>query len=132
MKVWKTGVYEGATFDKNIYVAPIFLTKIGTYFLNRTYGEGVSEIYHREFCLKRGYDGKLYHYAKKKKMIDTAIVIDYENAIQISNEEFSRHLAQLYLERSKGFSELKIMDFDLNKYQNDLRTFFIENNLIKE
>ena len=113
-----------------IFWAPVFSIAIGKHFLERSYGEQVKEILYREFCLKEGYNDKLLYYGLRRKIIDCAIVLDYEEVLKMDNDEYGRYLAGLYLERSSQFIDLKIKDFDAEKYKQDLEHFFRSNKLI--
>jgi hypothetical protein len=133
MKINITGVHsdEGDIIkQKVIAVAPIFVTAISEYFKNKSYGDGEIEILYREFCLRDGYDGRLIYYSKKRKLIDCAIVANFESCLKMSVEEYGKYCAQLYLERSKQFEDLKILQFDNALYVKDLTVFFKEHNLI--
>jgi hypothetical protein len=140
MKVWNTGVHDSPIdvfskekddiWEKKVFWAPIFLTAMGKYFSDRSYGERVKEILYREFCLKEGYEGKLLYYGPRRKIVDCAIVLDYEAVLKMNKDKYGKYLAKLYLERSKEFSSLKIKDFKHEDYVNDLKSFLKENNLI--
>lgn len=140
MKVWKTGVHDSPLdvyskeidpiMEKKIFWAPIFLTAMGKYFSERSYGEKVKEVLYREFCLKEGYNDKLLYYGPRRKIVDCAIVLDYEAVLKMSNDEYGKYLAKLYIERSNQFTELKVKDFDVGKYVDDLEEFFKLNKLL--
>lgn len=140
MKVWHTGVHtnpldiyskeKDPIKEKIIFWAPIFLTALGKYFSERSYGERVKEILYREFCLKEGYNDKLLYYGPRRKIVDCAIVLEYEKVLKMSNDEYGKYLAGLYMERSRQFAELKIKDFDAEKYTQDLEEFFKGNKLL--
>lgn len=140
MKVWNTGVHTRSidfysketdpTMEKKILWAPVFLTQMGKYFSERSYGEKVKEILYREFCLKEGYNDKLLYYGSRRKIVDCAIVLDYQLVLKMSNEEYGKYLASLYIERSNQFTELKVKDFDVEKYVEDLKEFFKLNMLL--
>ncbi|MEQ1676220.1 MAG: hypothetical protein ABL876_05955 [Chitinophagaceae bacterium] len=134
MKVWKKGVHdspldiysneEDPIKEKVIIWAPVYSTALGKYFSERSYGEKVNEVLYREFCLKSGYNDKLLYYGPRKKIVDCAIVLNYQSVLEMSNEEYGKYLAKLYIERSNQFTELKIKDFDVGKYVEDLTEFF--------
>lgn len=134
MKVWHTGVHtnpidiyskeKDPIKEKVISWAPVFSIGIGKYFAERNYGEKVQEILYREFCLKEGYNDKLLYYGARRKIVDCAIVLDYQKVLKMSNDEYGKYLAKLYIERSKQFTELKIKDFNVGKYTQDLEDFF--------
>lgn len=140
MKVWKKGVHDSPLDiysndkdpikEKVIMWAPVYSTAIGKYFAERSYGEKVNEILYREFCLKDGYNDKLMFYGPKKKIIDCAIVLNYSSVLEMNNEEYGKYLATLYLERTRLFRDLKIKHFDVDKYLEDLETFFKHNKLL--
>ncbi|MEO5583679.1 MAG: hypothetical protein ABIR66_13395 [Saprospiraceae bacterium] len=141
MKVWKTGVHakSGDIFSppeedpirlKKVFYGKIFVTELMSYFKNRNYGVNVQEILYREFCLPEGYEGKLVHYEPRGKSIDCAIVEDYIRVLKMNNTEYGKYLAELYLDRTNQFSELKIEGFDIGKYVEDLKEFFKENMLL--
>jgi hypothetical protein len=140
MIVRKTGVHTSPvdiySSDKDIIqekiitYAPIFLTQMGKYFSERSYGHQVKEVLYREFCLKDGYEGKVLYYGLKKKIVDCAIVQDYQSVLAMSNKEYGKYLAKLYIDRSNQFTELKIKDFDIGKYVGDLKDFFKQNMLL--
>jgi hypothetical protein len=140
MKVWNTGVHtrsidfyskeKDPTQEKIIFWAPVFLTAMGKYFSDLSYGDKVKEVLYREFCLKEGYDDKLLYYGPRRKIVDCAIVLDYKQVLKMSNDEYGKYLAKLYLERSKQFTELKVKDFNVGKYVEDLEEFFKLNKLL--
>ncbi|MBK7292190.1 MAG: hypothetical protein IPI78_19315 [Chitinophagaceae bacterium] len=140
MKVWNTGVHtrsidfyskaKDPLMEKVIFWAPFFLTAMGKYFSERSYGERVKEIFYREFCLKEGYKDKLLYYGSRRKIVDCAIVLDYEAVLKMGIEEYGKYLAKLYIERSNQFTELKVKDFDVGKYVEDLESFFKLNKLL--
>jgi hypothetical protein len=140
MKVWNKGVHESPVIahsqdkdviqEKIILFAPIFITQLGKYFESLNYGPGVNEILYREYILKDGYAGKLLYYGPKKKIIDCAIVGNFETAVSIPKEEFGKYIAALYLERSKEFKTLNVKNFDCDSFLADLTAFFTERNLL--
>ena len=122
-----TMVYEYMRFYMvNKGMAPA----MGEYFSERSYGERVKEIFYREFCLKEGYKDKLLYYGSRRKIVDCAIVLDYEAVLKMGIEEYGKYLAKLYIERSNQFTELKVKDFDVGKYVEDLESFFKLNKLL--
>ena len=139
MKVWKKGVHDSPLdvysneMDpiKGMVIswAPVFSIGIGKYFSNRSYGEKVQEILYREICLRDGYNDKFLYYGPRKKIVDCAIVLDYETVLKMGNDEYGKYLATLYVERSSQFLELKVKDFDVEKYVQDLKRFFRTNKL---
>lgn len=56
-------------------------------------------------------------------------MLDYEAVLKMGNEEYGKYLATLYVERSNQFMELKVKDFDVEKYVQDLIKFFRTNKL---
>lgn len=140
MKVWHTGVHtnpidfysneKDPIKEKVISWAPVFSTAIGNFFSERSYGEKVKEVLYREFCLKEGYNDKLLYYGPRRKIVDCAIVLDYEKVLQMSNDDYGKYLAGLYMERSRQFAELNIKDFAAEKYTQDLEEFFKGNKLL--
>lgn len=140
MKVWKKVVHDSPLDiysnekdpikEKVIIWAPVYSTAMGKYFSELSYGEKVKEILYSEFCLKESYNDKLLYYGPKKKIVDCAIVLDYEEVLKMSIDEYGKYLAKLYIERSTQFKELKVKDFDVGKYVEDLEDFFKLNKLL--
>jgi len=140
MKVWKKGVHDSPldiySNEKDpikemvITWAPIYSTALGKYYSERSYGEKVNEVLYREFCLKEGYNDKLLYYGPGRKIIDCAIVLDYDAVLKMGNDEYGKYLAKLYIDRSNQFEELKIKNFDVEKYVEDLTAFFNLNKLV--
>jgi len=133
MKVWNTAVHSDENDNikqKMIAYGSIFVTKFKQFFENRSYGDNVQEILFREFCLKDGYHDKELHYGKKRKIIDSAVVVDYPTALKLDVREYGKYIASLYLDRSKTFGDLKIQGFDSDTFVNDFELFFKENGLL--
>jgi len=141
MKVWKTSVHTKAgdifsppeqdpTRLKKVFYGKIFVGNLMSYFEERSYGDGVREIFYREFSLKERYEGQLLHYGPRRKIIDCAIVEDYAKVLTMSTEEYGKYMAELYVDRSLQFSELKIKGFDVVRYVGDLEEFFKLNKLL--
>lgn len=116
--------------QKKVFYGKIFVGELMSYFEERSYGENIQEIFYREFCMKKAYEGKLIHYGPRRKIIDCAIVEDYEKVLLMSTEEYGKYVAQLYVERSLQFSELKIKEFNVGRYVDDLEGFFKINMLL--
>lgn len=140
MKVWKRSVHtspidiyskeKDPIQAKGVYWAPVFVDDLSKYFLERTYGSRVSEVLYRQFCLKEGYIDKLLYYGSRKKIIDCAIVLDYELVLAMDDSEYGRYLAKLYVKRSGEFGNLNIKDFDSELYLQDLMDFFSTKQLL--
>jgi len=117
--------------EKIIYTGDIFITKLLAYFKDKDYGIGVKEIFYREFFLQDGYNGKVLHYGRIRKIIDCAVFDDFEKLLQMSDDDFAKNLARLYMERTREFKTLPIKNFDFEAYTLDLEEFFRINGLIK-
>ena len=134
MIVWNTGVHTrpfgpleqgiDSIREKKVFYGSIFRNDLTFFFSERDYGKSVNEIFYREFCLNREYDDAVLHYGPRRKIIDCAIVEEYSSVLVMNNEEYGKYLAKLYIERSQQFSELRVKDFDLQRYLEDLTVFF--------
>ena len=113
--------------EKNIYAAPILVTKLMDFFSNKSYGEDVEKILYRVFCLKEGYNGKTLYYGKKRKIIDCAIVEDYSVAVKMNNKEYGEYVSNLIIQKTSEFSTFNLVRFDNEAYRKDLISFFYNN-----
>jgi len=140
MKVWKTSVHTrpfgplekgvDSIREKKVFYGTLFVKELPSFFEGKYYGKSVVQIFYREFCLKEEYNDTVLYYGPRKKIIDCAIVEEYSSVLKMNNEEYGKYLAKLYVEGSQQFSELKIKDFDIKRYLEDLVGFFQINLLI--
>jgi hypothetical protein len=130
MQVWKTGSHSVGMQEKNIYTAPILVTKLMDFFYNKSYGEDVEKILYRVFCLKEGYNGKTLYYGKKRMIIDCAVIEDYNSALKMSYKEYGEYTSDLIVQRTSEFSKLNLPGFNNESYIKDLISFFNDNPFI--
>ncbi len=127
MKVWNNSWYSGELKEQVIYTGELFVHKITEYFKSRSYGNGVQEIFYIEVCEKpifKNTFGKILNFNPEIKRIEVGLDLSYDIAVHLNNKQFSRYLANKYIERSSDIIELAVNDFRLDEYIHDLEAFF--------
>jgi hypothetical protein len=133
MNVWNNSWYAVELREKVLFSGEVFINKLPLFFKDISYGSDVSEIFYIEECENPIYGSNyrdVLYYNSQKKKIEIGLGLDYHTVLDITNMEFMRYLANKYLERSLDIEDLKIIDFNLEKYIADLEYFFKLNEVI--
>ena len=113
-------------------IVPTYLFNMPAFFEPKNYGKGVREIFYQVVCLIEDHKVSiplLYAYTKKNKLIECIVELDYEKVLKMEIPELRKYMSEKYMERSKDFLKLEIPDFDCEKYLEDFKSFFVDNNM---
>jgi hypothetical protein len=133
MMVVKHSVNSPRLYEKIERYDPILIEGLTKYFQMKNYGEGVKEISYVEILVPDELgedDSPKIVFSQEKKIISCIIQPEYKRVVRININKYGLLIAECYLRISAQFSELKVKDFDVVRYVEDLKDFFKQNNLL--
>jgi Immunity protein 44 len=70
-------------------------------------------------------------YSRKSKYLSICLQMDYNRAFHATKEELQELMAILYLESIKKYKSWHIKDFDSDKFYQDVRSVWLDNQIVR-
>lgn len=109
---------------KNVDKITELAIKLKEYFADKTYGEGLKEIYIGFICVRQEYEfffnKQRRKYTKGKRVLEYDLKIDFEEFKRINENEVKKLILDKIVASLEIVQELKVPNFDLKKFIEDL------------
>lgn len=106
--------------------------KVELFFKIREYGTGIQEYYVGIICVAPGFDfffKERKKYRKSKQILEYSIKLNYAQFENSTDSEIEKMVASSLIDSLGVVEELKIKNFNLNKFREDLILFFEQNGI---
>ena len=117
--------YFSANLDKKADIVSDVSMKFRVNFSSKQYGESLKEIYIGVICNEQKEDSDFYFkskkkYSKRSKELEYDIRIDFDLFSNSSESECQKIISEELLKSFEVIKDLKLNDFDLNSFKNDV------------
>lgn len=130
MKLWTSGEVHGDIGDKIIRLQKIIEKKVNEYLEHKNYGGGMilwgyMSIVLPSDLLPPSFFQEIKRYRKNKKETEFRLKIDYDQLVKADEKDTHRLICESILRSIEiARTEFKIVDFDLDVFEKDLKECF--------